>query len=101
VKVGELVQAGPGVSPPKLVSIRKPEYPPMARRLGVEGDVVISLLVDETGNVIETRLIDGVPQRVGINESALEAAKNARYEPATKEGVRVKVWTTLRLPFRL
>jgi TonB family protein len=73
----------------------------MARRLGVEGDVVISLLVDETGNVIETRLIDGVPQRVGINESALEAAKNARYEPATKDGVRVKVWTTLRLPFRL
>jgi TonB family protein len=57
--------------------------------------------VDETGNVIETRLIDGVPQRVGINESALEAAKNARYEPATKDGVRVKVWTTLRLPFRL
>jgi TonB family protein len=73
----------------------------MARRLGVEGDVVISVLVDETGNVIETRLIDGVPQRVGINESALEAAKNARYEPATKDGVRVKVWTTLRLPFRL
>jgi outer membrane biosynthesis protein TonB len=38
---------------------------------------------------------------VGINEAALAAARTARFEPATKDGVRVKMWTTLRLPFRL
>jgi protein TonB len=101
VQVGDLVQAGPGVVPPKLVTIQKPEYPPMARRLGIEGDVVVAVLVDENGRVLDSRLVERVPQNVGINEAAVAAARSARYQPATKEGVRVRMWTNLRLPFRL
>jgi protein TonB len=89
------------VTPPKLVTFAKPEYPPVARRLHVEGTVVVSVLVDENGNVIDTRLDQRVRQKVGINEAALEAARQAKYRPATKDGVRVKMWTTLKIPFRL
>jgi outer membrane biosynthesis protein TonB len=42
-----------------------------------------------------------VRQNVGINEAAVAAARRAKYQPATKDGVRVKMWTNLRLPFRL
>jgi protein TonB len=101
VRVGDLVQPGPGVVPPKLVSIEKPEYPPIARRMQIEGDVLLSVLVDENGNVINVRILDRVPQNVGINEAAVAAARRAKYQPATKDGVRVKMWTNLRLPFRL
>ena len=92
VKLGELVKPGPGVVPPTPLEIVRPQYPPLARRLGVQGTVRLSLLVDEAGKVIETRLLEGVRQKVGINEAALAAAAKARFSPATKEGIRVKMW---------
>ena len=101
VRVGQLVQMGPGVVPPQLVSFEKPEYPPIARRLRIQGEVVVGVLVDENGNVADARLERSVPQKVGINEAALDAARKAKYRPATKDGVRVKMWTTLKIPFRL
>ena len=101
VKEGDLVQPGAGVRPPVLASFTKPEYPPIARRLKVEGTVVISLLVDENGRVLDTRLDSGVAQNVGINEASLAAARSARFNPATKNGVRVKMWYQLKIPFKL
>ena len=101
VKEGDLVRPGPGVKPPVLVSLTKPEYPAMARRLKVEGTVLVSLLVDETGRVAETRLDSGVSQNVGINEAAIAAARSAVFSPATKSGVRVRMWYQLKIPFKL
>jgi len=100
-KVGELVEAGPGVSPPQLVSVPKPGYPPMARTLRVEGTVVVSVLVDENGQVQDVRMAEPIRQNVGLNEAGLAAARSAHYKPATKDGVRVKMWTRLRIPFKL
>jgi protein TonB len=101
VREGDLVEAGPGVAPPVLVSFQKPEYPPIARRMKVQGTVVVSLLVDENGQVADARLAKSVPQNVGLNEAALSAAKTAQFRPATKGGVRVKMWYQLTIPFRL
>ncbi len=101
VREGELVSDGPGVVRPRVVSLAKPEYPPIARRLRVQGEVVVSVLVDETGRVVDTRLEKRVSQHVGLNEAAVEAARNARFRPATKNGVRVKMWTTIGFPFKL
>ncbi|HEX6902051.1 MAG TPA: TonB family protein [Thermoanaerobaculia bacterium] len=101
VRVGALVEPGPGVTPPQLVSFPKPEYPPMARTLRVEGIVVVAVLVDENGQVQEARVAEPIRQKVGLNEAAVAAARAARYKPATKEGVRVKMWTRLRIPFKL
>ena len=101
VREGDLVPLGAGVTPPVLVSVSKPEYPAMARRTRVEGTVVLSLLVDENGRVIDVRLQRGVSLNVGINEAAIAAARTAKYRPATKDGVRVKTWHQLTIPFKL
>ncbi len=101
VKEGDLVQPGPGVRAPVLVTFNKPEYPPIARRMKVEGTVVVSLLVDESGRVLDVRLDRGVQQNVGINEAATKASRTARFQPATKDGVRVKMWYQLTIPFKL
>jgi TonB family protein len=100
-RAGELVEAGPGVSPPQLVSFPKPEYPPMARTLRVEGTVVVTVLVDENGQVQDVRMAEPIRQKVGLNEAALAAARSVRYKPAKKDGVPVKMWTRLRIPFKL
>jgi protein TonB len=86
--------------PPKLVSTPKPEYPPLARKLGVQGVVVLSVLVDEQGRVEDVQLLEGISQNVGINEAALQVARGARFTPATRNGTRVKMWTRLRIPFK-
>jgi TonB family protein len=100
-KTGDLVAAGPGVFLPELVSFSKPEYPPVARRMGVEGTVIVSVLVDENGRVEEAKILTPIAQNVGINEAALKAARGARYKAALKGGVRVKMWTRLKIPFKL
>jgi protein TonB len=99
--VGELVRGGPGVRPPALVTVPKPGYPPIAQRMRVEGVVTVEVLVDEHGTVRDSRVVKRVAQDVGLNEAALAAAQKARFKPATKEGVPVKMWYTLTFPFQL
>jgi TonB family protein len=86
--------------PPKLVSSAKPEYPPLARKLRVEGVVVLSVLVDEQGHVVDLR-VQEPSSSVGFNEAAVQAARGAVFKPATKDGVPVKMWARLRIPFKL
>jgi TonB family protein len=63
--------------------------------------VVVAVLVDENGQVQEVRMAEPIRQNVGLNEAALSAARSVHYKPATKDGVRVKMWTRLRIPFKL
>jgi TonB family protein len=61
--------------------------------------VDIKVLVDERGRVMDAYHI-GTKAGFGFDEAALDAAKRAVFQPATKEGVRVKMWTTLRVNFK-
>jgi TonB family protein len=101
VRTGDLVAGGPGVKLPELVSAPKPQYPPQARQLRVEGVVVVSVLVDENGQVQDAKVIESTKEKVGFEAAAVAAARSARYRPATKDGTRVKMWTRLRIPFKL
>jgi TonB family protein len=102
VNEGDFVAPGTaGLAPPAFVSVNKPEYPALAKRLGVQGVVVVSVLVDAQGAVEQVRLVKGITQKVGINEAALAAARSARYRPATYGGVRVKTWANMSIPFKM
>jgi TonB family protein len=102
VSEGDFVAPGtPGLQGPAFVSVTKPQYPALAKRMGVQGVVVVSVLVNEQGAVEQTRIVRGIPQKVGINEAAVVAAKSARYRPATLGGVRVKTWANLSIPFKM
>jgi protein TonB len=83
------------------VRFEPPDYPALARRRGVEGTVVLSLLVAVTGQVSEVRFVRRVAQDVGINEAAEAAARRARFHPATRGGVPAEAWYTLTIPFQL
>lgn len=100
-RVGDLVTAGPGVTPPSMARFVRPDYPLLARRTKVQGTVVLSVLVDETGKAIEVKFLKRVEQDVGLNEAAQEAARASTWKPAMKDGVPVKMWSTLPVPFAL
>lgn len=100
VRRGDLVQMGPGVSPPKLVRRPVPRFPVMAKRLNKkEAKVTIRVLIDENGRVLKAELA-GKEQGYGFDDEAMAAARKSTYEPAKKDGVPVKFWHTLAVEFR-
>jgi TonB family protein len=99
VQYGDLVQQGPGVLAPKLTSRLDPRYPPAAERLNRSATVDIKVLVDEKGRVMDAERL-GAKAGFGFDEAALDAARRAVFQPATKDGIRVKMWTTLRVAFK-
>ncbi|HSS75783.1 MAG TPA: TonB family protein [Thermoanaerobaculia bacterium] len=98
VQAGDLVQPGPGVAAPKLLGQLEPRYPPAAQRLNRAAQVHIKVLVDERGRVMDAEGL-GAKAGFGFDEAALDAARRASFQPATKEGVKVKMWMTLQVNF--
>jgi TonB family protein len=99
VQVGDLVQPGNGVAAPKLSSSLDLRYPPAAKHLNRTAVVDVKVLVDEHGKVLDADRI-GAKVGFGFDEAAIDAAHRAVFQPAVKEGVRVKMWTTLRVNFK-
>jgi TonB family protein len=99
---GDLVPAGTeGLSPAHIIRQALPIYPPLARQQRVEGTVLVNALIGETGQVLDAKVLAGVNRPVGINESALQTVRRSAFSPGTKDGVRVKSWTTVRVDFKL
>ena len=102
VREGDLVPIGTaGLTPPRLTRQAAVTYPPMARAARVQGTVITSVLVSETGAVIDVKVLRGVAQSVGLNEAAVQAMRRSSFAPATKEGVRVKSYVTVPVDFKL
>lgn len=97
----EILEPGPNVVPPILLSISKPKYPTAAVEGRIEGDVSVMILVDEEGRVADVELVSGVGMGVGIDEAALEAARSCVFRPAMKNGRVRKMRYHLVIPFRL
>jgi TonB family protein len=100
VQTGDLVTSGPGVISPKFVSMPDPRFPIAASRMNTQAAAVnLKVLVDERGRVLEASAV-GPPAGFGFDEAAVEAARRATYQPATKDGVKVKMWVVLRVAFK-
>jgi len=72
-----------------------PNYPRTARRHEVAGLVILSAVFSSTGQVTNIRVLRGVSE---LNESAIDAAKHIKFEPAMKDGKPVAV--RVRLEYR-
>jgi len=99
-KEGDLVGMGSGVTPPELLSPPQARYPAMARKLAKEANVEVRVLVDERGNVRDVEPL-GKKAGFGFDSAAVEAARSAKYRPAMKDGVRVKMYVNLTIRFNL
>jgi TonB family protein len=93
------LQVVEGVSRPEKISGEPPRYTEIARKAGVQGTVIVEAVIDEHGNVTNTRILQGLP--LGLSMSALETLKTWRFEPAVFEGRSVKVYYTLTVNFRV
>jgi protein TonB len=84
-------------TPPKILTVVKPVYPPFALRARVGGVVILRVLVSETGLPLDVEVIKGVGG--GLTEAAVEAVKRWKFEPGRRNGTAVRTWTTIPIPF--
>jgi len=88
----------PFEAPPVLVSMPEPAYPEIARDAGIEGAVLVRVLVGADGFVHRVVLVDGV---VGLDEAAFAAATAAVFRAARQQDRPVAVWVVIPIEFRL
>jgi protein TonB len=83
---------------PEAVTRVKPDYPAIARDAGMEGKVVVRMLVGLDGRVRRAELERSSPV---FDEAALAAARQWTFTPATTNGKPVMVWVRVPFDFRL
>ena len=84
---GKTVVSG-GVLNGKAISKPQPAYPPIAKAARASGTVTVQILVDEEGYVIDAYAVSGHPL---LQQAAVFAARQTRFEPTLLEGQPVKV----------
>jgi TonB family protein len=77
----------------------EPAYTREARRAGVQGVVVLKVLLLGDGKLDRVRVIRRLPY--GLTENAIRAACEIKFKPAMKAGKQVSQWVTLEYVFRL
>ncbi len=94
-----LVTLGPDDKAPKRISGSPPSYPPMARKMRQQGRVVAEFIVTEEGIPIDIRIVESASPV--LDKAVLDAITEWRYEPAEKDGAKVRVQMRFRQKFRL
>jgi TonB family protein len=90
---------GSGVEPPRLISEIKPDYTDEARRRGIEGEVVMEIIVRRDGTVGDVKIVQGLGS--GLNERAAQAVRRWRFAPARLKGTPVDVVVEASVEFRM
>jgi periplasmic protein TonB len=83
----------------KPIQTVRAAYPPMALRMGMEGDVTLKIEVDPEGKVIKAEITKS--GGAGFDEEALKAVKLSRFEPAQRDGKNVPAEFIYIYRFRL
>jgi TonB family protein len=86
-------------SPVAIVAKPKPIYTDEARRLRIQGEVVLEVSFPTSGNPRVLRVLGSLGH--GLDEAAIKAAEKIEFEPARRDGRPVAHTATLRVVFRL
>ncbi len=86
--------------PPVLIKKVAPRYPELARQAGIDGTVMLRVLVNEKGKVIRVSVLhsDVTP---AMDQAAMEAVKKFRFKPARQRMKPVKAFMAIPIVFRL
>ena len=89
-----------GMRPPVVLSRVEPRYTEAARKVGLQGVVIVEAVIDQRGRVERVQVLRGLP--LGLEEAAVAAVKQWKFDPATTlDGRPVKVFYNLTINFRV
>jgi protein TonB len=101
---------GEGVKQPQVHQLREaipryrtnplPHYPQLARRRGLQGTVMLMVLVNRSGKVNDVRVFTSSGHRI-LDKSAVASVRKWQFEPATRGGKPVRMWVRVPIRFEL
>jgi len=86
--------------PPEIMGMAEPEYPSSSRRLGEEGVVVLSVVIDEEGRGRHVKVVKTSGHN-RLDRSARKALVGATFSAATVAGIPVTSRKRVSVRFRL
>ncbi len=95
-KVAETTAA---VQPVVIVEKPNPVYTAEAKKLGLEGEVLVDVVFPASGPVRVVRVVKGLGH--GLDEAALRAAQQIRFKPALQNGQPVDFPATVHIVFQI
>lgn len=101
LRAQEVFEPGNGVSLPSVVTSVKPQYTPQAMAAGIEGTVLLQIVVQADGNVGDVTVERSLDSELGLDKEAVSAAKQWTFKPGTKDGKAVMVRVHLEMKFTL
>lgn len=75
-----------------------PQYPAIAKAVGAQGTVILQAMISKTGTIENLRVVSGPPM---LQQAAIDAVKNWKYNPYLLNGQPVEVETTVNVIFKL
>ncbi len=100
IKVVESERASGDTHPAKLLHKQIPKYPRIARKMGIEGTVVLQIIVDKTGNPRSVELQQSSGSEI-LDEAAVRAGKKCKFIPALNNGDPTEMGVLLYYKFIL
>lgn len=89
--------------PPRVLRSAMPMYPYEAAKNGIEGKVVVKMVVTKEGIAVEPEVVKYDPEEIqGIfDESALEVVKKYAFKPGMKGGKAVDCIVRMPIVFKM
>jgi len=98
-RIGNGDVAGSTVIPPRVIESKPPIYTDEATLARIEGTVTLEAAVDVRGGIKILRVVNGLGY--GLDERAIGAALDWKFEPGTRNGVPVDTIMQLDVEFKL
>jgi TonB family protein len=98
---GGVYRPGNGVTLPRVLREVKPQYTSDAMRAKVQGTVLLECVVRTDGSVTDVQVVRSLDSTFGLDQEAVKAAGQWRFQPGTRMGEPVAVLVTIELIFTL
>ena len=98
IEARQPLRVGGNVKSPVKIRDVKPTYPPEAQAARVEGVVIVEILIDTDGEVVDARILRKIPL---LDDAALDAVRQWRFAPTIVDGEPRAVLMTVTVNFRV
>jgi TonB family protein len=82
-----------------IIDKPRPSYTKAASRAGVQGYVILKVMLSSTGEIGRVRVVRRLP--FGLTENAIRVACKIKFKPAVKDGQQVSQWLDVDYAFRM
>lgn len=89
------------LSMPRPILETIPEYPPAARKANAQGVVELNVKIDESGKVVNVKVLRNTTEHPACAQAAIAAAYRSRYQPAQTLAGPDTAWVVREYRFSL